>query len=107
MLKLCPDVISFHAPVFISVAGNPKPVRIEAEFKFMGRKALQEYFDGIADKKDVEALSEILLGWKGVEAEFSPEALEKLLDSYPSAGGSFFEAFRKEVFEAKEKNSGR
>ena len=75
MLKLCPDVASFHAPVFISVAGNPKPVRIEAEFKFMGRKALQEYFDGIADKKDVEALSEILLGWKGVEAEFSPKHL--------------------------------
>ena len=40
----------------------------------MGRKALQEYFDGIADKKDVEALSEILLGWKGVEAEFSPRS---------------------------------
>lgn len=107
MLKLCPEVASFWAPVFVSVPGTPKPIRIEAEFKYMGRKDLQAYFENVGEKKDSEALAEIMLGWKGVDGDFSEGNLEKLLDSYPSAGGAFFEAFRNEVFEAKAKNSVR
>ena len=72
----------------------------------MGRKALQEYFDGIADKKDVEALSEILLGWKGVEAEFSPEALGETSGLLPVCWWFLLRGLPQGSFDAKEKLRG-
>ena len=43
-------------------------------------------------------------GWKGFDSDYSEEALAVLLDNYPAAGGELFEAFRRELMEARAKN---
>jgi hypothetical protein len=95
---------TFKTKAQISVPGQTRPAEIEVEFKYLTRKALKAYFDGISGKTDEEALGEIIVGWSGVDTDYSPEALAELLDNYPAAAGDLFEAFRREVLEAKRKN---
>lgn len=103
MFKLQPNP-TFWARAEISVAGEAKPAQIEAEFKHLGREALRGYFEALEGKSDLDALAEILVGWKGVDEPYSAAALEVLLDNYPSAALGFFEAFRREALGAKAKN---
>lgn len=103
MFKIQPNP-TFKTKVGISVPGQAKPAEIEVEFNYFTRKALRDYFDHISGKEDVEALGEIIVGWSGVDVPYSPEALAELLDNYPAAAGDLFEAFRREVLEAKRKN---
>ena len=51
-----------------------------------------------------EALSEIIVGWSGVDEAYSDAALNLLVDNYPAAAADLFESFRKELLEAKRKN---
>lgn len=95
---------TFKAKVGISVAGQARPAEIEAEFKYLSKAAIAAYFDQLAGKSDAEALAEILVGWSGVDAPYSAEALALLLDSYPAAATDLFDAFRRELIEAKRKN---
>jgi hypothetical protein len=55
-------------------------------------------------KSDAEALAEIVSDWSGVDEKFSRDALGVLLDNYPAAAGELFDAFRKELLEARAKN---
>lgn len=103
MFKLQPNP-TFTARAEISVAGEAKPAQIEAEFKHLGREALRAYFEALDGKSDLDALAEILVGWKGVDEPYSVAALEVLLDNYPSAALGFFDAFRREALGAKAKN---
>lgn len=103
MFKLQPKS-TFWAKVHVSVAGEAKPEQIEMEFKYLGRDALKEYFQSLEGKTDSDALGEIVLNWRLVDAEYSPENLAILLNNYPGAALSVFETFRREVMEAKTKN---
>lgn len=103
MFKLNPNP-TFNAKVQLSVPGQDKPVSVEIEYKHLSRPQIKKYFDGLEGKTDAEALSEIILGWKGIDAEYDSDTLQALLDNYPTSGGELFEAFRKELMEARRKN---
>jgi len=99
-------------PTFTSEVIIPTPAgdgKINFEFKHMGRKALKAFFDSLGEgenaRPDSEALLDMVGGWSGVDEKFSPEALESLLDNYPSAAKAIFEAYNKGLFEGKRKNS--
>ena len=82
--------------------------KIKFEFKHMGRKALKAFFESLGEgdsaRPDSEALMDIVSGWEGVDEKFSAEALDTLLDNYPSAARAIFEAYNKGLFEGKQKN---
>jgi hypothetical protein len=103
MFKLQPNP-TFKAKVSISVAGEKRLPEIEIEFKYLNKEAIKKYFEDIAGKSDAEALSEIIVGWSGVDQPYSAEALTLLVDNYPAAAADLFETFRKELLEAKRKN---
>lgn len=103
MFKLQPNP-TFKAMVAIAIAGQDKPAEIEVEFKYLGRAAVRAFFDGLDGKSEAEALAEIVVGWSGVDAPYGQQALATLLDNYPTAAFDFFEAFRRELLEARRKN---
>lgn len=103
MLKLQPFP-TFKCPAHISIAGQERPIEIEVEFKYFGKKDLAAYYAGLAGKSDADGLSEIMVGWGKVDAPYSREALETLLENYPRSAADLFEAFRRELLEAKRKN---
>lgn len=104
MFKLQPNP-TFKAQVGIAVAGQDKPAEIEVEYKYLGKSRLKSYFEALDGKSDAEALAEIMVGWAGIDADYSPAALATLLDNYPTAAADLFEAFRRELLEARRKNS--
>jgi len=103
MFKLQPKP-TFWAKVAISIPGEAKPVPIDIEFKHLGRDGLKDFFEHLEGKTDIEALNDIVLDWKGVDATFCEESLNELLNNYPSAAMSLFDAYRREAMEAKAKN---
>ena len=104
MFKIQPNP-TFTAKVGISVPGTAKPAEIEVEFKFLKRSAVKEFWDTLTgDRKDAEALAEVIVGWKGVDQPYSPAALETLLDNYPAAARDLFNAFSNELMASRQKN---
>ncbi|MDP2792557.1 MAG: phage tail assembly chaperone [Sulfurisoma sp.] len=103
MFKLQPAP-TFKAKVGISIAGQARPNEIEVEYRYLTKEAIKTYFDNLQGKADADALAEIVVGWSGVEEAYSPEALSLLIDNYPAAASDLFDAFRRELLEAKRKN---
>lgn len=95
---------TFRVRVGISVAGQSRPAEIDVEYRYLSKSEIKTYFDGIQSKDDADALSEIIVGWSGVDAAYSREALDTLLGNYPAAASDLFDAFRRELLEAKRKN---
>ena len=100
---------TFKAEVLIHGPGGGD-AKLKLEFAHLGKKALKEFYDsmkveeGAEPRDDLDAISEIVVGWDGVDTPFSKDALAKLLDNYPSAAFSILEAYSGAVFEAKRKN---
>lgn len=103
MFKLQPNP-TFKSKVQISIPGADKPAALEIEFKHLARPKIKEFFEGLEGKTDAEALGEIIVGWVGVDAPYSADSLQTLLDNYPAAGGELFEAFRRDLLESRRKN---
>lgn len=103
MFKINPNP-TFTAKVPLSIPGEAKPAMVDVEFKHLSKKAIKAFFENLEGKSDAESLGEIIVGWKGIDAPFSAETLEKLLDNYPAAGRELFDAFRVELMEARAKN---
>ena len=98
MFKLQPN------PVHPSVPGKEKPAAIKVHFKHLSRPEIKRYFEGIGGKQDAEALGEIITGWEDIDTPFSQGSLQQLLDNYPASGFELFEAFRRDLMEARQKN---
>lgn len=103
MFKITPNP-TFTIKVSLSVPGETKPSAVDVEFKHLSRKALKTYFETLEGKEDADALAEIIVGWKGMDVPFGKESLDALVDNYPAAAGEIFEAFRRELMEARTKN---
>lgn len=103
MFKIEPNP-TFTAKVPLSIPGQTRPGTIDIEFRHLGKPQIKAFFEGLEGKTDTEALGEVIVGWKGVDMPYDATALELLLSNYPAAGGEIFEAFRKELLEAKAKN---
>ena len=80
-------------------ASPPKGVTIE--FRYMPVSEAME----LAKKKTIgEMLAEIIKGWDGIEATFSPESLAELLDYNPAMGLELFNGFFAGLAESRAKN---
>lgn len=112
MFKLQPNP-SFSVAVQIPVPGKDIAPPINFEFKHLGRRALKEFVKNIKEEEKNDDfdplpwLSQVVIGWEGVEKDYSLEAFDELLDQYPGAGFAILSKYVKESTEAKEKNSGR
>lgn len=103
MFKLNPAP-TFKAKVSIPIPGQAKPADIDVEFKHLSAAQRAEVFGNLDAKTKLEFVSELVVGWSGVDQAFSAKALEALLDNYPAATTAIIEAFNREFFGARAKN---
>lgn len=103
MLKLTPDP-TFTTEVSISVPGQSDPERVMMEFRYQDRSAMTTWLEESKEQSDFDALSAIVVGWSEVDTPFSGDALQRVLDAYPTAAGEIFRAYAREVYESKVKN---
>ena len=71
------------------------PPEIEFIFKHMSQSGLNQYVTAPEAKTrtDAQTLADILAGWPGVEAAFTPENLQTFTDQYAGAARAIFEAY--------------
>lgn len=98
---------TFKETIAIPVPGG-EPGKITFEFKRLGKKALRTLFksltEGEDEREDADVLSEIIVGWAGVDEKFSKAALETLCDAYPGAATAVILGYNKAMLEGKAKN---
>lgn len=77
-------------------------------FNHKGRKELKAFFEkltaGDEPMQDVDAITELVADWVGVDQKYNRENLDLLLDNYPGAAGAIFAAYNKAVVEGRAKN---
>ena len=100
MIKIKPEISTFKAPVRVTpFGGDAESVTIE--FAYMPVSKAME----IAKEKTIgEMLAEIIKGWDGIEAAFTPESLTELLDHNPAMGLELFTGFFAGLAESRAKN---
>lgn len=105
MFKLQPK------PTFKCQVSIPSPDgegKLTVVFKHKGKKDLQEFFKSLTEgdnlREDADALMDLMDSWEGVDAEFSRDNLETLLDNYPGAAAAFMTAYSKALNEGRTKN---
>ena len=115
MLKLNPKP-TFDADVKITVPGQSEAGTMKLTFKYMPKKALFEFFEAHRAKYDDDGevvkeasadevmLADIIVGWKGMDAEYNQGNLKIFLDNYPAAAGEIIVAYNKFVLESRVKN---
>ena len=115
MLKLNPKP-TFDADVKITVPGQYEAGTMKLTFKYMPKKALFEFFESHREEYDGDGelvkessaddvmLAEIIVGWKGMDAEYNQENLKIFLVNYPAAAGEIIVAYNKLVLESRVKN---
>jgi len=103
MLKLNPNP-TFEAEVRITVPGEAEPQTVTLTFAYKAKSELAEYLKGMVGKTDAQALQGVVVGWSGVDTEFSAEALATLLDNYHAAPGEIIEGYIKALAESRAKN---
>lgn len=110
MIKLTPAP-TFAADVGIMAPGKDEPQTIRIVFRHKTRTQFRAWWESVSGKTDEENLSCIIDSWSGVvsdvgaEVPYSREALDALLDGYPTATLAILKAYQSALFEGKQKNS--
>jgi hypothetical protein len=93
---------TFKAKVGIPVAGGPS-IEVELEFRHMTRDALNEFLSGpgASDRSYEDTISQIVVGWSGVDAPYSKEAVCDLCQNYLGAPTAILAAYGKELAAAR------
>lgn len=74
---------TFSAVVDIPVPGDGEPAKLPLIFRHKDETQLNDFLAaGAKAKTDAEWLLEIVVGWTGVEVEFSPENFALLARNY-------------------------
>jgi hypothetical protein len=102
MFKLEPNP-TFSVPVSIHVPGQGKGT-FSVEFRHLNQEARTAYGASLKEKTNLDALAEIMVGWREIDAPFSRDNLKRLLDDYADAVPALFEAYFNEVRGASVKN---
>lgn len=102
MFKLAPNP-TFRAKVTIPTPGDAPDGVIEFEFRHktlgeMKRYAAELQAPGV---DDAGKLAEIIVGWSGVEEEYSRESLGKLIDNFPAATTAIVAGYVRELAGAR------
>ncbi len=110
MFKLQPNP-TFSAKVEIPVPGADAPATLPLVFRHKGRKAAQAWVESAPGRQDIDFLMEIVADWgaevvgeDGQPQAFSREAFDRLLDEYPASGQAIFNAYLRELGEARRGN---
>lgn len=110
MFKIDPAP-TFTCPVRLSVPGSDAAVPVTLTFKHKRARELDAWLKASRDREnDAEFLAEVIAGWAGIgdsegkPVPYSREALELLLDAYPSAGLELLLAYRRQLADARAKN---
>lgn len=101
-LRLKPDP-TFWAPVEIPVPGG-EPQRIEVEFRLLPLDQVDGLQAWARDRKLVDAMAEVIAGWRGVDTPYSEAALRDLDHAYWGACDALLRAYVEERRGAKRKN---
>lgn len=103
MFKLEPNP-TFEATVQLSIPGQARPGEVTVEYRHLDQDKLKAYYESLPGKSSADGLMEIVVSWRGFDAGFSREALDRLLKNYPASAGELYAAFRREMLESKAKN---
>lgn len=110
MFKIVPNP-SFTAVVKLSTPGSEAPGAITFTFRHKRRRELAAWVQtAVARPSDAEFLGEVIEAWAGVVGDagepvpYSHQALEQLLDAYPSAGVEIYRAYLAQLQDARAKN---
>ena len=102
MFKVTPSP-TFTVAVEISQPGAENAV-LNIEFKAKTRPQIADFLERGKTITLDEAVKEVVVGWRDVDAAFSPETLQDVLDNYPKAASAIYEAYWREIAGAREKN---
>lgn len=104
MFKIQPNP-TFQATVKIPVPGG-KTEGLVLVFKHKTRDETADFFSRAASYKgkDAKLMLEIIDGWQGVDADFSEDALMRLLQNYHGATKAIFDAYLEELGQARAGN---
>lgn len=97
---------TFEHEIVIPVPGGGEG-KFTVIFRHKGKKELNAFYEALGSetgRNDVDALAELIEGWKNVDEKYSRDALEKMLDAYPGAALALFEGYRVALFEGRRKN---
>lgn len=104
MFKLNPNP-TFVGTATIAVPGG-EAEKLRLVFKHKTRDEAAAFFERAAKSGEKESvlLMEIVAGWEDVDAEFSEEALETLLQNYHTSPRAIFDAYLDELTAARKGN---
>jgi len=103
MLKLRPErPETIKEVVKITVPGQEKPEEFTAIFKYRDRAEWLAFMKKKQD--DIDAIMDSLVGWEGVEGEFTRENVELVLNGYNCASREIFDAYSRALFRSRVKN---
>jgi len=109
MFKITPNP-TFTTNVELHVPGEDTPGIIKITFKYLDKEQLSAWQKNNGGKSLLDALSQVITGWDGIEAddgsqaEYSVDNLKKLLSTYHSSGQDITQAFLAETLGARRKN---
>jgi len=100
VFKLEPNP-TFRCKIHIPVPGTAKGVPIEFEFRHKAKTTLQAYIEEAKTGEEVALLEEVIVGWSGVDAEYSRDSLALLLNNFPAAGAAILAGYVRELADAR------
>ncbi len=101
MFKLDPNP-TFWATVSVRVPGGTG--QFEIQFKHLVQAARERYTKELEGKSNLDALAEIIADWRGVDADYNRDNLERLLNEYPDAVRAITTCYWGEITGAATKN---
>ena len=102
MFKLRPNPTFFAVALIPVPGGEPQP--LELEFRHRKRSELKVFAASLEGRSDDEIVPDMVVGWRGADVEFSPEALAELLEQYPAAPAAIAATYYREHTAASRKN---
>lgn len=104
MFKIQPNP-TFWTSVDIPVAGG-EPMPIEIEFRHKRKSEAVEFGTRMRSggMRDIDALREVVAGWRGADVEFSDQALVDLDENHAGAVGAILGAYPGALAGARRKN---
>lgn len=101
---------TFRAKVPLTVPGEDKRGLVEFVFRHKTRQQFAAWWEAIEGRKDADILADVVAGWEDVIDEqgepvpYSPEALALLIDRFPASAAEILLAYRRGLWESREKN---
>jgi hypothetical protein len=103
MLKLKANP-TFTAKVEIPAPGGAASIKVE--YKHMSKDQYAEFIEAESKTKrtDEEALMDIVVGWSGVDTEFSKDSVRELCQQYHKAASAIVTTYITELTQARAGN---